>query len=91
MQSEWAGIKVRLTALDQELWRRATATSGMGPMRNVWSNAMLALKGGSPWRDVDYDRLRLAIHIDDVLRKRVRELEKSLWRMLRRRYFPEEC
>lgn len=91
MQSEWAGIKVRLTALDQDLWRRATVTSGLGVARNVWSNAMLALKYGEPWRDVDYDRLRRAIHIDEVLRDRVRKLEKSLWRMLRRRYFPEEC
>lgn len=82
----WRPLETRLDDLDRALWQRATDTSGLGPMRNVWSNAMIALADGHPWRDVDYDALRLAIRVDEILRKRVRVLRRNLWRTLYDRY-----
>ena len=83
MLAVWRPLEARLDNLDRALWQRATDTSGLGAMRNVWSNAMLALDDGRPWREVDYDALRRAIRIDTVMRKRVYALRRSLWRTLR--------
>ncbi len=78
----WRPLEARLDALDKALWQRATALSGLGDMRNVWHNAMLALADGRPWRDVDYTALRRAIHIDEVQRRRVSALRRALWSKL---------
>ncbi len=76
----WERIRARLDALDVALWERATSLAGdCGRGRNVWHNAMIARDHGQPWRDVDYARLRHAIHVDTTLRGRVTTLRAKLW------------
>lgn len=87
LRAAWEPIQARLRALDTALWERANAlASGLGHGRNVWHNAMLARDTGQPWPEVDYDRLRRAIHVDTVIRGRVHDLDRRLWRALYERH-----
>ena len=75
----------------QAAQERATAladVAGVGVMRNVWSNAMIAFDAGTPWREVNYALLRAAIRVDQQ-RSGLSALRSRLWRAYERRRYPE--
>lgn len=88
---EMEPIEARVEALDKALWERATALSGLGAGRNVWSNALLALADGRPWPEVNYPALRRAVRLDTEARGRVREIGARIRRAVYARHYPERA
>lgn len=88
-RAEMDPIEARVEALDRQLWERATALSGLGAARNVWTNALIAREDFRPWSGVDYAALREALYVDNVLRPYLRDVHAALRRAVYSRHYPD--